>query len=71
MDTKGENEKDIYTTVTASKSVCLQRRLVELKELEIRVNVYPVKRVSQTEFGTHLMKAYHMERKVCFKIKPL
>jgi transposase len=69
MDTKDGNEKDIDTTVSASKLAWLEARLVELKALEKEVNEHPDKQVSQTDPDARLMKTYHMERQVCYNVQ--
>jgi transposase len=69
MDTKDGNEKDIDTTVSPSKLVWLQQRLVELKALEKEVNEHPDKQISQTDPDARLMKTHHMERKVCYNVQ--
>jgi transposase len=69
MDTKDGDEKDIDTTVSASKLAWLEARLVELKALEKEVNEHPDKQVSQTDPDARLMKTHHMERQVCYNVQ--
>lgn len=69
MDTKDGDEKDIDTTVSASKLAWLKARLVELKALEKEVNEHPDKQVSQTDPDARLMKTHHMERQVCYNVQ--
>jgi transposase len=69
MDTKDGDEKDIDTTVSASKLAWLEARLVELKALEKEVNEHPDKQVSQTDPDARLMQTHHMERRVCYNVQ--
>ncbi|MFT6331030.1 MAG: transposase [Bermanella sp.] len=69
MDTKDSDEKDIDTTVSASKLTWLEARLVELKALEKEVNEHPDKQVSQTDPDARLMQTHHMERRVCYNVQ--
>ena len=69
MDTKDDNEKETDMTVSASKLVWLEQRLIELKTLEAEVNAHPDKQISQTDPDARLMKTHHMERKVCYNVQ--
>ncbi|MFT5924710.1 MAG: hypothetical protein ACI9LE_001710 [Paraglaciecola sp.] len=69
MDTKDKDKKESSNTVLASKLAWFEQRLIELKALEVKVNVHPDKRISQTDPDARLMKTHHMERQVCYNMQ--
>lgn len=69
MDTEDDSEKGTKTTVSASKLAWLKNRLVELQEMEQKVNKHADKQVSLTDPDARLMKTHHMERQVCYNVQ--
>jgi transposase len=69
MDTQDGSETATKNTVSASKLAWLKNRLVELEEMEQKVNEHPDKQVSLTDPDARLMKTHHMERQVCYNVQ--
>jgi hypothetical protein len=69
MGSKDNDKEETSNTVSTSKLAWLKQRLVELKALEIEVNTYPDKQVSQTDPDARLMKTHHMQRQICYNVQ--
>jgi transposase len=68
-DADKEEEKSIDETPVKEKIDWLQKRLSELKALEVQVNSHPEKQLSTTDPDSRLLKTQGMTRAVCYNVQ--
>ncbi len=68
-DSDKEDEKHIDGTPIKEKIAWLEKRLSELKVLEVEVNDHPEKQLSTTDPDSRLMKTQGMTRSVCYNVQ--
>ena len=68
-DSDKEDEKHIDGTPIKEKIAWLEKRLSELKVLEVQVNNHPEKQLSTTDPDSRLMKTRGMTRAVCYNVQ--
>ena len=68
-DSDIEDEKVIDETPIKEKIAWLEKRLSELKVLEVQVNDHPEKQLSTTDPDSRLMKTQGMTRSVCYNVQ--
>jgi transposase len=68
-DSDKEDEKHIDGTPIREKLAWLEKRLSELKILQVRVNEHPDKQLSTVDPDSRLMKTKGMTRSVCYNVQ--
>jgi len=68
-DSDKADEKHIDGTPIKDKLAWLEKRLSELKALEVQVNDHPDKQLSTTDPDSRLMKTQGMTRSVCYNVQ--
>jgi hypothetical protein len=68
-DSDREDEKHIDGTPIKEKLAWLEKRLSELKALEVQVNEHPDKQLSTVDPDSRLMKTRGMTRSVCYNVQ--
>jgi len=68
-DSDKEDKKHIDGTPIKEKLAWLEKRLSELKALEVQVNDHPDKQLSTTDPDSRLMKTQGMTRSVCYNVQ--
>ncbi len=68
-DADKEDEKTLDETPIKEKIDWLQKRLSELKALEVEVNNHPDKQLSTTDPDPRLLKTQGMTRSVCYNVQ--
>jgi transposase len=68
-DSDKEDEKHIDGTPIKEKLAWLEKRLSELKALEVQVNDHPDKQLSTVDPDSRLMKTRGMTRSVCYNVQ--